>query len=221
MKPATLDNRCRRRLPASHVGRAAMLGWVAGVALAATGCGGSHLTTPIKAPFVARGGVSSGPSSGLRGDGSSDPSGMRIGCIRGRRFAVLITIHNRSKHTVTFLGAKRINLAGVIERVAVQVRLAPPPPKGDIAVTGLRSWSGRTSTPVAIPVGRDAWVQSNFLMRNCARLRSRGPLTVNQSITLAYRAANAEGTQTVSVRAARIILTPGPLHPRLPINRVG
>jgi hypothetical protein len=201
--------------------RGVTLGCLAAIVPAAGACGGSHHATPVTAPFVARAGVSSGPGSGLWGDGSSGPSGMRIGCIRGRRFAVLITIHNRSERTIMLIGAGRRGFAGVIERVAVQVRLAPPPPKGDIAVTGLRSWSGRNSTPATIPARRDAWVQSNFLMRNCVRLRAHRPLTVNRSITLLYREGSAGGTQTVSVGGARIILTPGPLHPRLPINRVG
>ena len=184
------------------------------------GCGAG--AQAVKRPFVARGGVSSGPSSGLWGDGSSGPSGEHIGCIRGRKFAVLITVHNRLKRTITLLGGGGPQPFGdVIERVAVQVRLAPPPPKGDMAVAGLRSWIGRNSSPVAIPAGRDGWVQSNFLMRNCSLLRRREPVMVNRSTTLKYSAGGSDGTQVVSVAGARIILTGGPLHPRLPINQVG
>jgi hypothetical protein len=116
----------------------------------------------------------------------------------------------------------------VIERVAVQVRLAPLPPKGDLAVIGLRSWIGRNSSPVAIPAGRDGWVQSNFLMREGSLLRGREPALVNRNTTVKYSAGGSKysaggsnGTQVVSVVAARIILTRGPLHPRLPINQVG
>jgi hypothetical protein len=43
---------------------------------------------------------------------------------------------------------------------------------------------------------------------------------VNRSITLNY-SADVKGTEVVAVAAARIILTRGPLHPRLPINQVG
>ncbi len=185
-----------------------------------SGCGGGAKT--VQRPFVGGGGVSSGPGSGLWGDGSSGPSGEHIGCIRGRRYAILITVHNRTKRTITLLGAGGPQpLPEVIERVAVQVRLAPPPPKGDLAVTGLRSWSGQNSSPVAIPPGRDGWVQSNFLMRNCALLRGREPLTVNRSITLRYNAGGAKGAQVVRVAEARIILTRGPVHPTLPINQIG
>jgi len=182
-----------------------------------SGCGAG-----TKSPFSASAGVEDGPGSGLWGDKSSGPQGMQIGCIRGRRFAVLITVHNHTRHAITLLGAAATqSLPEVIERVAVQVRLAPPPPKGDLAVIGLRSWNPRNSSPVAIPAGRDGWVQSNLLMRNCARLRPTEPVTVNRSIMLNYNAGGVKGTQEVAVAAARIILTRGPLHPRLPINQVG
>jgi hypothetical protein len=185
-----------------------------------TGCGAAK--QPIHAPFVARGGESSGPGSGLWGDGSSGPYGMHIGCIRGRRFTVLITVHNRSKHTVTILGGGGPQpFAGVIQRIAVRVRLAPPPPKGDVFISGLRSWDRRNSSPAAIPPKRDGWVQSNFLMRNCALLRGRRRLTTNRTITLRYSASGTQGTQVIAVRGARMILTRGPVHPTLPINHVG
>ena len=72
------------------------------------------------------------------------------------------------------------------------------------------------------PPGRDAWVQSNLLMRNCSLLLRDHPLTVNRTITLRYRAgASAPGRQVLSVASARIILTPAPLHPGLPINQAG
>jgi hypothetical protein len=59
-------------------------------------------------------------------------------------------------------------------------------------------------------------------MRNCALLRGRKQVTVNRSTTLEYSAGgNNNGTQVIYIRGARIILTRGPLHPRLPINHVG
>lgn len=186
----------------------------------ASGCGTAR--QPIHAPFVARGGESSGPGSGLWGDGSSGPTGMHIGCIRGRRFAVLITVHNRTEQTITLLGGSGPQpFSAVMQRIAVQVRLAPPPPKGDQFISGLRSWNRRNSSPVAIPPKRDGWVQSDFLMHNCALLRGHQPVTINRTITLRYSAAGAQGTQVIAVRGARIILTRGPIHPLLPINHVG
>jgi len=171
-------------------------------------------------PFTAEGGVSAGPGSRLWGDGSSGPDGMEIGCIPGRRFAVVITVRNRTKRTVTLLGADGPPpLPGVIDRAAVQVHLAPPPPKGDLVVIGLRGWSRRHAEPIAVPPGRSGWVQSNFLMRNCAML-SR-PSTAEGSITLRYRVGGSLGSEVVSVAAAQILLTRGPRHPSLPINQVG
>lgn len=188
--------------------------------LAASGCGAAK--QPIHNPFAARGGESSGPGSGLWGDGSSGPAGMHIGCIHGRRFAVLITVHSRTGHTITLLGGSSPQpLAAVIERVAVQVRLAPPPPKGDVAISGLRSWNRRNSSPVAIPPRRDGWVQSDFLMRNCALLGGHQPVMINRTITLRYSVGGTQGTQVIAVKGARIILTRGPVHPLLPINHIG
>jgi hypothetical protein len=190
------------------------------VTLVVSGCGAGRQAA--KPPFVPGGSMEGGPTSGLWGDGSSGPTGMHIGCIRGRHLAVLITVHNRSKRTITLLGADGAQpFRDVIERVAAQVRLAPPPPKGDLMVVGLRPWSGRDSSPVAVPPERDGWVQSNFLMRNCALLSGHQPVTVNRNTTLRYSSGGSNRTQVVSIPGARIILTRGPLHPRLPINHVG
>jgi hypothetical protein len=186
-----------------------------------TGCGGG--ADPVKKPFTARPGVASGPSSGAWGDGSSGPDGMQIGCIEGRQLAVLVTIHNHTKRGVELVGGGGPEpFPNIIKRVAVQVRLAPPPSTGrGRMVIGLRSWNPHDSPPVEIPAGRDGWVQSNFLMGNCALLRSIEPLTVNRSLIVTYSADGAKGTQPISVQAARIILTRGPLHPSVPINQVG
>jgi hypothetical protein len=145
---------------------------------------------------------------------------MEIGCIPGRRLALVVSVQNRTKRTVTLLGADgSSSLPGVVDRPAVQVRPAPPPPKGDIFLSGLRRWSRRNPEPVAIPPGRSAWVQSNLLMRNCALLS--GPSTVDGSFTLRYRDRGSAGKEVVFVAAARIRLTQGPQHPSLPVNRRG
>jgi hypothetical protein len=190
------------------------------VGLLVAGCGATRHVSG--APFVAEGGESSGPSSGLWGDSGSGPSGMHVGCIDGRRFAVLITVRNRSKREVTLQAAGGSeDVARVLRRAAVQVHLAPPPPTGDLAVTGLRGWNGQDSRPAAIPAGREAWVQSNFLMGDCRSLRPGERVIANRSTMLAYRVGGSAGSQVVSVRGARMILTRGPLDPSLPINQVG
>lgn len=195
--------------------RAACVGLIG---LLVAGCGGTrHISG---AAFLAEEGVSSGPGSGLWGDGVSGPSGMHVGCIDGRRFAVMITVHNRSKREVTLQSAGGSeDAANVLRRVAVQVHLAPPPPSGDRAVIGLRGWNGRDSPSASIPPGRDAWVQSNFLMHDCRTLHET--LVANRSMTLAYRIGGNTATQVVSPSYARMFLTRGPLHPDLPINQVG
>lgn len=185
-----------------------------GLSVLVSGCGGGEQS------FVAGSGVESGPTSRFWGDGTSGPEGMEIGCIPGRRLAVLVTVHNRTERTVTLMGAGAPEpMPGVIERAAVQIRLAAPPPNGDVFVSGLRGWSRRTSAPVAIPPGREAWVQSDFLMHDCGLLT--GPATVNQSITLRYRDSGSLRSQVVPVAAAEIRLGRGPRHPSLPVNRIG
>jgi len=185
---------------------------------AVAGCGGA--SQAVKNPFVALGGEESGPGSGLWGDGASGPHGMDIGCIDGRRLAVLVTVHNRTTGRVRLLGsAGPRQLSPVIERSAVQVSLAPPPAKGDLYVSGLVPWNSHDSPPVDIPAGRDGWVQSDFLMRRCALLR--GTAAVNRSIALRYRTNGGEGIQVVEVAGARIVLRRGPVHPKLPINHAG
>jgi hypothetical protein len=147
---------------------------------------------------------------------------MHVGCIPGRKLSVLVTVHNRSKQTITLLGGEGPQpFPRVIKRVAVQVRLAPPPPNGDLAVSGLRSWNARPSPSALIPPDRDAWVQSNFLMSDCDDLRLVTPVTVNRTLKIVYIANGARGAQTIAVPAAQIILTRGPIHPRLPVNQVG
>jgi hypothetical protein len=158
------------------------------LATALSGCAGDG-TSSFKQPFNSAGGVENGPSSSVWGDTASGPQGSSIGCIRGRRFAVLITVHNQTRKTIALLGAAGAqSFRDVIERVAVQVRLAPPGPTGGFVVTGLKSWNPRSSPPVLIPPGRDAWVQSNYSMRNCADLRGSEPATINRNTTLIYRA---------------------------------
>jgi hypothetical protein len=186
-------------------------------ALSGCGAGGS---SSVDQPFTSDGGIQAGPTSGLWGDGSSGPQGSSIGCIRGRHYAVLINVHNHTGKTIELLGAAdQQRLRDVIERVAVQVSLAPPTSNSPTAVIGLKSWNSHDSPSVLVPPRRDAWVQSNYAMQHCAQLRE--PVTVNRNTALAYRIDGELHTQTVSNAAAKIILTEGPAHPSLPVNQVG
>ena len=101
----------------------ALVGLAMALATVVSACGAG--TRAVENPFVPVAGDESGPGSGLWGDGSSGPNGMHVGCIKGRRLAVLITVHNKTKGAVWLLGADGPQqLPGVIERVAVQVSLA-------------------------------------------------------------------------------------------------
>jgi len=134
---------------------------------------------------------------------------MHLGCRRRRHFALVVTVRNRSRNPVTLVRARADQPwpeIGIIPRVAVQFRLAPPPPTGDQLVVGLRRWSRSTPTPVMIPPGRSAWVQSNFMMNNCSLRPPHAALTANRAITVTYRANGHEGSQQIAVLAARIIL---------------
>ncbi len=196
-----------------------LTGTVAGLALlvGAAGCGGgSSDPTPThsrhsSAPFAAPIDFDGGPSSGLWGDRGSGRAGDELGCIPGRRYADAVTVHNRSSSTVTITGVDGADPApAIIRRVATQVRLAPPPPGGDAIPVNLRAWSAASLVPLALPAGKAAIVQSDFLMGHCATLGHTGSVTVNNTLAITYRADGRAGHQTLAQRAARIVLTRGP-----------
>src|SRR5262249_36728185 len=151
--------------------------------LAVAGCGdSSHRMSP---PFVADGGFAAGPGSGLWGDTTSGPDGDHLGCLAGRHYAHAVTFRNQLNEAVTLTGAYGADTAPrIIHLVAVQFRLAPPPPKGDLLVSNLRRWSAAPAAPVTIPPGRSAAVQSNFLMRHCDELAHNRKLVVDGSLVL-------------------------------------
>lgn len=186
--------------------------------LGAAGCGDS--SHGFSQPFVANGGIASGPGSGLWGDTTSGPDGEHLGCFVGRHYAFAVTLRNRSHKAVTLTGVRGPEPAPkIIHRVAVQFRLAPLPPKGDLVVSNLRRWSAASAVPVTIPPGRSAAVQSNFLMRHCVELARYRTLVVDGSLVLSYRTSGHADRQEVAQRSARIILTRGPTIrgcPRVP-----
>lgn len=130
----------------------------------------------------------------------------------GRHFALVVTLRNRSASAVTITGVGAQEPAPrIIRRIAVQLRLAPPPPSGGlIAAPNLRGWSAAPPVPVAIPPGRSAVVQSNFLMGRCDELGPHQALTLNRAIVVSYRAGRHAGRQKMAQEGARIILTRRP-----------
>lgn len=182
------------------------------IAVAHTGPAG---VARAAAPFDGPGGTETGPESGLWGDTGSGPSGDHIGCMPGRRFTQVVTLRNRSPYSVTITGATGpVPDPRVMRRVGVQLRLAPQSSDeslGDaLEPENLRPWSTSPAGPVAIPPGRSAVVQSDFLMSRCTELRPHRTLTYNRSIVVTYRLQGRAGRQKVAQGGARIVLSRGP-----------
>ncbi len=179
--------------------------FVVALLLVGAACSAGKTSHAPAQPFVA---VSLAAGMSGVGDGPSTPTGDHLRCRSGRHYAQDLTLRNRSGIPVTLTGGVLDwPSALVVQRVAVQVRLAPPPPNGDAVITGLRNWSRSAATPVTIPPGRSAWVQSNFLLRNCGLLMPHGRLITNRAVTLTFTANGGQGNQRLSVPSARIILT--------------
>jgi hypothetical protein len=101
-------------------------------------------------------------------------------------------------------------LPRVLDRVAMQVRLAPRQ-TGDVPQVLVKHWSAAPARPVRILPGRRAVVQSNFLMRNCRLLGRKRRVVVPGSFVLLYRVAGRGGHQRVMQRNAGFSLVPGPI----------
>ena len=114
---------------------------------------------------------------------------------------------------MTITGVRGLEPApSIIRRVAVQLRLAPQTSnsEGLAGGGGLKSWSQSQLVPMAVPPGRSAVVQSNFLMHRCDQLPPHKALTVNREIVVAYAAGQRTGDQRITNQSASIILTRGP-----------
>lgn len=141
------------------------------------------------------------------GDGASTPTGDHLRCRSGRHYAQNLTLRNRSRVPVTLIGAGLDrSSARIVQRVAVQIRLAPRPLNSEVEVPGLRNWSRSAATPVTIPPGRSAWVQSDFLIHNCTLLVGDRKLIANRAMTLLFEVSGKLTSQQLAVPSARIIL---------------
>ena len=166
-----------------------------------------------RGPFVPNGTLESGSTSGHWGDGSSARAGAVLGCLSRRHYSFAITVRNRSGRAVTLTGASGPDpLPRVLDRVAMQVRPAPPPPIGE-GIQGplIKHWSAAPARPVRIRPGRSAVVQSNFLMRHCDSLTRHPSVVVPGSFVLSYRLPGHTGKQHVMQRNAGFSLVPGPI----------
>jgi hypothetical protein len=169
----------------------------------------AHFSYQSVGPFVSDNVLGTTSAGTAVGDGPWTPTGLHLACVAGRRYALSMALRNRSDSAVTLTWASvDPPSARIVRRVAVQFRLAPPDPKGDIVVSGLRPWSRSAPTAVIVGAGRTVWVQENFVMQNCGLLASDQALIANRSITLTYRANGHTGSQQLGIPGLRLIVTP-------------
>jgi hypothetical protein len=164
-------------------------------------------------PFRLGGGWVGGAGNGLWGDGSTGPQGTILGCLDHRRYSDAVGLKNKTKAPVTLTAAIGPNPApGIIDRVAVQLRLSPPYHPTEVAPVDLvyRRWSAAPTGPVTIPPGRIVTVQRNYSMRDCSALRPGRTLTVPGSLLLRYRKAGHAGRQKLTLPSERIVVRSGP-----------
>jgi hypothetical protein len=182
------------------------------------GCGSTYHAQaegPLGVDYGGADAVSS--SSSLFGDGSSGQEGTQVGCIDGRHLVVTSSIRNRTRHAITLTGSPRVELDSSATRVGVGFELrspsspnGPPDPPLD--------WSTHGPTPLVLPAGRAAWIESSISMSHCALLDPhQWSSFVGGEITLEYRSRGTSGTQAVS--SVPIALRPGPTHPKVPVNQ--
>jgi hypothetical protein len=172
-------------------------------------------------PFVLNDTLNSGSTSGEWGDTSSARTGSVLGCLSRRHYSLAIMVKNRSGKAVTLTGARGPDpMPYVLDRVAIQVRVAPRPTPQAIGIPRplIKHWSASPMRIVTIPAGRSAIVQSNFLMRHCHSLVGNRRIVVPGSFVLSYRVAGRAGTQHLMQKNAGFSVRVGQRHgwqPRL------
>lgn len=167
-----------------------------------------------RGPFALNGTLNSGSTSGEWGDTSSARTGSVLGCLSRRHYSLAIMVKNRSGKAVTVTGARGPDpMPHILDRVAMQVRVAPrPTPQAiDIPRPLIKHWSAAPIRVVTIPAGRSAIVQSNFLMRHCHSLVGNRRIVVPGAFVLSYRVAGHAGTQHFMQRSAGFSVTRGPI----------
>lgn len=122
---------------------------------------------------------------------------------------MLFAAHNATGHAIQLLSANiQLPRAGALQLLGVRLTLAPPPPNGDLALSGLRPPYGRlpSAKSVLIPPDHDAWVQLNFSERYCL-LGQPTTQTYNQHADLRYRTRAATRTMKLDLRGDQITMT--------------
>ncbi len=140
------------------------------------------------------------------GDGPSTPTGFHLACVSGRHVVIVQPIRNLSRLPVTLTGAALDPpSAQVARRVAVQFRPAPRPPHGRALVIGIRPWSAASSAPLTVAPGREAWVQSNFVLSGCPSIGAHA-LVANRELTLTFRIDGRSRSERIATPWTQIVL---------------
>lgn len=138
----------------------------------------------------------------------------------GGHLSVLFAVRNRSRSEVTLVGAAAPQSGHrLLRRVGVQLKLAPPPPKGDLAVIGMRRWRRSRPTPVVVPPGREAWVQFDFVLTDCRFFDAGVVQTYNRRTILRYRAHGRTFETALDLTGDQVTIT-APPGDRCPGGRV-
>ena len=176
------------------------------VAFAVSGCGtsGSVLVDASSSPFVR---APHNEAAGTNGPWLSW-HGLFVPYREDGHVTLLFAARNRSHTTVTVVAAGGPQpRAGLLRRVGVSLRLAPPAPRGDVMIAGLEPWSRARAASVAIPPGRDLWVQFDFVLRGCARFDPGARRTYNRSALLTYRRGGRTEIAPLDLRGDQITVT--------------
>ena len=175
---------------------------VALVALAAAGASSAAPAGPL-APSTDL----AGDMGGARAvDGPSTPTGFHLACVSGRHVVIVQPLRNVSRLPLTLTGAALDPpSARIVRRVAVQFRLAPRPPKGRALVLGIRPWSAASPASLTVAPGREAWVQSNFVLSGCQSLGAHA-LVANRELTLTFRTGGRSGSERIATPWTQIVL---------------
>lgn len=200
----------RQRRTSDVIRRFGAAALVAGLALTGAALANSGIRA-APGPFVPTGIVNGGSTSGSWGDRSPAGEGLVLGCLSRRHYSLAITVRNRSRRPVTLTGVRGPNpLPRVVDRVAVQLRKAPSS-TGDVPQPLLRQWSAAPLEPLTIRPGRNAVVQSDFLLRHCNSLPRGRDVVVPGSFVLSYRQAGHAARQRVEQAGAAFGVGPGPI----------
>jgi hypothetical protein len=156
-------------------GRLAVAVYLAVVAANVAGCGNGPPGGP---PLVLGGGVAAGGRPALGGG----PSGVTLRFIDGGRFGIGLTLHNRSRRSVTVVGARVLEPPRtLVHQIGTRLVSWNPPPcppnvKGCLHGSFFRgSYGVVRPRPVTASPGKQVGVQLNFRLGSCRAVALASP----------------------------------------------